>query len=891
MSPRARKSGEKRGSQGRSGSELASLAAGPAQDEAEHERLLEERISELLSNSRELRFFDCLRELGGADPREVFDILAKLLPDRAKLRRSRQDKTPGVPGTTWPVPDPARGQWWFTPRSILWLTTLIRSINRSAADPGVGKFHVACLGTPTVARAIANDPLRVCLLDADDAVIASAARLAPSLNARTYDVIAALPEDLRGSAPVVVLDPPWYDPLIKGFLRRAMEICMVDGHLIMTLPSQFTRPGVEAEKMAVLDTLTSAGLQVQLYDPGRLEFVVPRFEQCAFDDLPDFDGVPWRRADVVHLRMPRQAKSIPEFDVQGLAGTVRSFSRDSRVFRVFVAIGDKATQEKEKRPLFTPTKEYRRNVSRRKIVPSEVNVWTSERRGGRTTDVGAATLVLKIWSKGDKNAQKVAIAALTKSGVDEMAARSFVEHLDAELELFSRFGFERVHRDDEEIHDYKLLGISSLGIRKASPREHGSPSDTFRAEFQRDRDRILWSKSLRKLTNKTQLYPVERSDQLRQRLTHSLEVMQLATTIGDAFGLNRDLIEAGALAHDVGHTPFGHAGEFALDVLLRRLSGGMGGFNHYEHGVDVVRYLEDAYHAHIGPTSFGLDLTPEVCECILKHTFCHVDLKAEADRESVWANSKHRKFLQKGNCHLEGQAIRIADKISYLISDLEDGILLGAIERHHLLSCRLFHYASIEFADQGGDLHAEYIVQRRNILQVLMEDVILASEARVARLPDAAAARKAETFTIDHSDEMRDAVGQVWRVLQVGRLHRDARVHMANMRAARIVTELTVLFALFPNLIEERFASAYSRLFGSDYIAIYKKRAGIKIAIQPPLTEFVPIESLIGDVSAHAGREVLTEHVIQAKDYVAALTDAEAKHLHWKYIASYSDRT
>jgi putative nucleotidyltransferase with HDIG domain len=171
-------------------------------------------------------------------------------------------------------------------------------------------------------------------------------------------------------------------------------------------------------------------------------------------------------------------------------------------------------------------------------------------------------------------------------------------------------------RTDDQIETAKRNSLTEWAT-KASPREHPDPSDKFRGRYQRDRDRVLWSHGLRRLAHKTQLFPTEHDDQLRQRLAHSIEVMQLASTIGASFGLDRDLIEAGALAHDIGHTPFGHAGEYALNQLLDEIDSKLGGFNHYEHGVDIVRWLEGP-HSVSRTTAFnGLNLTPEVAECIL----------------------------------------------------------------------------------------------------------------------------------------------------------------------------------------------------------------------------------------------------------------------------------
>src|SRR5262249_44896464 len=168
----------------------------------------------------------------------------------------------------------------------------------------------------------------------------------------------------------------------------------------------------------------------------------------------------------------------------------------------------------------------------------------------------------------------------------------------------------------KDARSHALTDLAAIPSR----RRYEYQDDQFRLEFQRDRDRILWSHGLKRLADKSQVFPVDRDDHLRRRLSHSIEVMQLSATIARAFGLDPDLTEAGALAHDIGHTPFGHAGEHALDSILNDIEPDLLGFNHYEHGADVVRWLEDVYWSP-GIGGFpGLNLTPETVECIFKHT-------------------------------------------------------------------------------------------------------------------------------------------------------------------------------------------------------------------------------------------------------------------------------
>jgi len=181
------------------------------------------------------------------------------------------------------------------------------------------------------------------------------------------------------------------------------------------------------------------------------------------------------------------------------------------------------------------------------------------------------------------------------------------------------------------------------------------PPDPVRTAFQRDRDRIIHCKAFRRLKHKTQVFLDPEEDHYRTRLTHTLEVAQIARTISRALRLNEDLTEAIALAHDLGHPPFGHTGEEALDAIVRRYLPN-GGFRHYEQSLRVVDVLER--------DGKGLNLTHEVREGIIGHSKGRADLsQAESEKTTT----------------LEATVVRIADRIAYLNHDLDDGIRAGLL--------------------------------------------------------------------------------------------------------------------------------------------------------------------------------------------------------------------
>jgi len=203
-------------------------------------------------------------------------------------------------------------------------------------------------------------------------------------------------------------------------------------------------------------------------------------------------------------------------------------------------------------------------------------------------------------------------------------------------------------------------------VEHSRGRRHAEPPPTLRTEFQRDRDRIIHATAFRRLVYKTQVFVNYEGDLYRTRLTHSLEVAQIARTAARALGLNEDLVEAISLAHDLGHTPFGHAGQDALNECMRDL----GGFEHNLQSLRVVDHLEDRY------ASFrGLNLTFETREGILKH--CSVKNAREL-------GDVGRRFLDRTQPGLEAQLANIADEIAYNNHDVDDGLRSGLITLEQL---------------------------------------------------------------------------------------------------------------------------------------------------------------------------------------------------------------
>jgi dGTPase len=236
----------------------------------------------------------------------------------------------------------------------------------------------------------------------------------------------------------------------------------------------------------------------------------------------------------------------------------------------------------------------------------------------------------------------------------------------------------------------------------------------------------------------------------------------------------------------------------------------------------------------------------------------------------------------------EGQAVRIADKISYLISDIEDGIRLGALSRSDLLTCRFFHRPPLDFSIQSDNsLSQQFLEQRRSVLKILMEDVLQASSKRLARLssPSPEVVRDADEYIIQHSDELLVDVEEIWRKLQAAKLHCDRRVLSANLQAARIVAELAIAYSIMPHLVEDRFRREHESLRNSKYMGYYRTQAGGKVSFRRELVGFLPMHVMIG-TNHNLGAEITVaiEDLILAKDYVAALSDSRARLFHHQLL-------
>jgi len=292
---------------------------------------------------------------------------------------------------------------------------------------------------------------------------------------------------------------------------------------------------------------------------------------------------------------------------------------------------------------------------------------------------------------------------------------------------------ERVVRRRTQLEFDEVNRLSPVAIRSSEATRRRTveedPSE-IRLGFQRDRDRILHSRAFRRLKHKTQVFVPHVGDHPRTRLTHTLEVGQIARTIARALGLNEDLAEAAALGHDLGHTAFGHTGESVLDEILRGVNGevslpetvfsSVGRFKHNYQSLRVVDLFERRYDLP------GLNLSDQVREAILKHTSWKVDYPFPLPNPGGL-------FLDK-SCHLEGQAVAVADEIAQQTHDLEDGLRAGSVALETVEELTVSRRVISEIGTDTYFRNQPWIRQNslvRGLIRLFVLDVVESSAARI----------------------------------------------------------------------------------------------------------------------------------------------------------------
>jgi dGTPase len=344
-------------------------------------------------------------------------------------------------------------------------------------------------------------------------------------------------------------------------------------------------------------------------------------------------------------------------------------------------------------------------------------------------------------------------------------------------------------------------------------RLHPEPESATRSCYSRDRDRIIHSTAFRRLKHKTQVFVQHEGDYYRTRLTHSLEVAQLARSLARTLGADEDLAETVALAHDLGHTPFGHAGEEALDAVTKDI----GGFDHNAHALRLVTKLEHRY------ADFdGLNLTWETLEGLVKHNGpLHEPLPGPI------ASFDKRWTLELASWPgLEAQLAALADDIAYVSHDIDDGLRAGIFTIEDLTHAPLAGEHVQGVLERHGELELSRFIGEliRTLMSELMEDVLFQTRANLAagNFASAAALRGAGRAMATFSPALFERL-KALKAFQMRNMYRHPRIAGSMRRAQDVVTDLYKAFVADPALLPpdwtEASRQAVPGTVARDYIA------------------------------------------------------------------------
>jgi dGTPase len=351
--------------------------------------------------------------------------------------------------------------------------------------------------------------------------------------------------------------------------------------------------------------------------------------------------------------------------------------------------------------------------------------------------------------------------------------------------------------------------------RSALGRRVAEPAPTGRSEFQRDRDRIIHSAAFRRLEYKTQVFVNHEGDLFRTRLTHSIEVAQIGRSIARRLALNEDLVEAVSLAHDLGHTPFGHAGQEALNDCMKD----HGGFEHNLQSLRVADVLEERYAAFD-----GLNLCFETREGILKHC---------SKENAAHLGDVGERFLKEQRPNLEAQVANLADEIAYNNHDVDDGLRSGLLTLDQLSSVRLFAGHLQEVRAAWPNLAERRVVHEtvRHMIGTLVNDLIRQTEYNIREhapksVDDVRIAPPLAAFSADMHELNRELKGFLRT-----HLYRHYRVMRMTAKARRIIGDLFQAFMDDPRLLPPQFnlqAESDRARSVADYIAGMTDRYAIR---------------------------------------------------------------
>ncbi|HEX6979371.1 MAG TPA: deoxyguanosinetriphosphate triphosphohydrolase [Alphaproteobacteria bacterium] len=360
------------------------------------------------------------------------------------------------------------------------------------------------------------------------------------------------------------------------------------------------------------------------------------------------------------------------------------------------------------------------------------------------------------------------------------------------------------------------------------------PESTMRSVFQRDRDRIIHSTAFRRLKHKTQVFVFHEGDHYRTRLTHTIEVAQIARTISRALGLNEDLAETLALAHDLGHTPFGHAGEDALDRVMRPY----GGFDHNAQTLRILTKLERRYAAFD-----GLNLTWETLEGVVKHNGPMIGPWADPSRPrdlpaAIVEYTAHHDLELDTFASAEAQVAALSDDIAYTNHDIDDGLRAKLFTIGDLLDVPLVGPVFAEVAARHPGLEEDRLIGEsiRRLIDRMVMDLLAETRRRLLtwrpRSPDEV--RRLGQPVVAFSTELAEQLKHL-REFLFKRMYRHYKVNRMTSKARRVVAELFELFLKEPNCLPDEWrrradgaGTPKTARLVADYIAGMTDRFALK---------------------------------------------------------------
>lgn len=362
--------------------------------------------------------------------------------------------------------------------------------------------------------------------------------------------------------------------------------------------------------------------------------------------------------------------------------------------------------------------------------------------------------------------------------------------------------YQRV-REDLEKNEHLFLAPYALKSDESRGRLFDEPESATRLAFQRDRDRIIHTTAFRRLEYKTQVFVFYEGDHYRTRLTHTLEVAQLGRSIARSLGGNEDLTEAICLAHDLGHPPFGHAGEHALNALTKE----HGGFNHNTQSYRIVTFLEDRY-----PNFRGLNLTYETREGMIKH-------------ETEYDKSDAAEFEPEKRASLEAQISNLADEIAYNAHDLEDGLRAGLFDSYNLNELDIWQILKDQIwweNHQFSELDRREII--RELIGMMVTDVVERTAENLAA-HEVDSPEKLQLLPVNVVEYSAD-FGQKIRQLKdflYQHMYRHYRLMRMQTKAEHFVSEIFEAYMKEPRMLpeqtQERLNDAPLHQVVTDYIA------------------------------------------------------------------------